>query len=389
MHDIASKILSEEKLISRGEAANLAITMTTYYGVSEKRVDLKPNEQNPRIPTFLSLHGGLVSESDFKQLVQKMVREVLSFSPANGRGFSTGDALWTVMAGLRQLGPELDKVVSGSTAALDKKQRELIGNVQNQWVNQYQEYQNAIANNSTEAALEAIDKAPMEFREGLYIMLATKEAGNGDLNRAKQIINEHVSNPYQRSQALRSFEQQELDHAMSSGKIEEALRNIGAMRTASDRAEQLTTLAGQIGSGQKRETALSLLEQARSLLPPSPQAEDQTQMGALLEIARAYSPYDSKRSFEIIDPLVDQFNDLCAAAHTLKGFGSEFFEGDELDMEGEGSLAQIGDQLSDVLGSLALVNFDRAKATSDKLRLPEVRLHVQLAIAEQTITGKQ
>jgi hypothetical protein len=43
--------------------------------------------------------------------------------------------------------------------------------------------------------------------------------------------------------------------------------------------------------------------------------------------------------------------------------------------------------MSDVLGSLALINFDRAKAASDKLRLPEVRLQIHLQIAEQTITG--
>jgi hypothetical protein len=198
-----------------------------------------------------------------------------------------------------------------------------------------------------------------------------------------------VSNPFQRNEALRTIKQQEINDAMSSGKIEEALKNIGAMRTPSMRAEQLTLLAGSIGSGQKRETALSLLEQARSLLPPSPQAEDQGQMDALLEIARAFAPYDSKRSFEIIDPLIDQFNELCAAAQTLNGFGSEFFENDELDMQGEGSLALIAGQLSDVLGSIALVNFDRAKASSDKLRLPEVRVHVQLGIAEQTIAGRQ
>src|SRR5262249_36184024 len=158
---------------------------------------------------------------------------------------------------------ELDKIVSGGSAALEKKQAELIGANQNHWVNQYQEIQNAIASNSTDAALELIDKAPSEFREQLYIVLASKEAGNGDENRARQIINDHVSNPYQRNQALKSFEQQEINHAMTSGKIEEALKNISAMKTVSERAEQLTQLAGQIGSGQKRETALGLLDQAR------------------------------------------------------------------------------------------------------------------------------
>jgi len=390
MRDIASKILGEEKLISRVEVANLAISLTTYYAVSEKRVDLKPNEQNPRIPVAIqSLHAGLLSEQDFKQLVQKMVREVLAFSPANGNGFSSGDALWNVVSGLKSLGPELDNVLSGSTAALEKKQKELIGNVNNQWVNQFQEYQNLISNNSADAALEAIDKAPTEFREQLYMMLATKEAGNGDLNRAKQIINEHVTNPYTRSQALRSFDQQEFDHAISTGKIEEALRNVSTMRTPSERAERLTQIVGQIGSGQPHATAVSLLEQARSMLPPSPQAQDQTQMDALFEIARAFSFYDSKRSFEIVDPLVDQFNDLLTAARTLNGFGGEGFENDEFDLHSEGSLVAIAEQLSTVLGDLALINFDRAKATSDKLRLPEVRMHVQLAIAEQIVTGKQ
>jgi hypothetical protein len=111
-------------------------------------------------------------------------------------------------------------------------------------------------------------------------------------------------------------------------------------------------------------------------------------MGALLEIARAFSPYDSKRSFEMIDPLIEQFNDICAAARTLEGFGLQSFANDELDLANEGALAQITNQMSDVLGSLALVNFDRAKAASDKLRLGEVRLHVHLQIAERTITGQ-
>jgi len=112
-------------------------------------------------------------------------------------------------------------------------------------------------------------------------------------------------------------------------------------------------------------------------------------MYALLELARAFGPYDAKRSFEIIDPLIDQFNELCTAAQTLNGFGPEYFENDELDMQSEGSLASIAEEFSTVLGSMALINFDRAKASSDKLRLPEVRLHVHLGIAEQTITGKQ
>jgi len=397
MHDIAGKILAEEKLMTQIEAANLALALTAYRNGSENRVEAYFRHGVAFVPEATvaapqKSRPSLLSEQDYKQLVQKMVREVLSYSQGsqnNGQVYPYGDALWTIMGGLRSLGPELDKIVTGSIAALDKKQKELTGNFNNQVVNQFQEFSNLIANNPVESALEGIEKAPAELREQLYVMLATKEAGNGDLNRAKQILNDHVSNPFQRSQALKSFEQLEIDHAMSSGKIEEALRNIGAMRSLQNRAEQLVQLAPQIGSSQKRATALNLLEQARSLLPPSPQAADQMQMFALLEIARAFSPYDSKRSFEMVDPLVDQFNDLCTAARTLEGFGFATFDYDELDIENEGSLAEIAGHLSEVLGRLALINFERAKASSDKLRLPEVRLHAYLAIAEQTITGQQ
>lgn len=391
--DITSKLLAEDKLISKIEAATLAMALTSYYNSTDKHVDLPLTADSPNAVQTLKvqqgLRPGLVSEQEYKQLIQRLVREVVAYNPS-ASAYPGGDALWIVMAQLKTMGPELDKIASGSVAALEKKQTELTGNNQtNQWVNQFQEISTVIANNPVEGAMEAIEKAPAQFREQLYVMLATKEANNGDLNRAKQILNEHVSNPFQRNQALRSIEQTELDRAMSSGKIEEALKNIAALKTPADRAEQLLQLAPQIGSEQKRATALSLLEQARALLPASPQAEDQTQMNALLEIARAYSPYDSKRSFEMVDPLIEQFNDLCIAARTLEGFGFQNFDHDELDMQGEASLAGIADQLAEVMGNLALINFDRAKATTEKLRLPEVRLHIYMRIAEQTIKGKQ
>ena len=147
----------------------------------------------------------------------------------------------------------------------------------------------------------------------------------------------------------------------------------------------ITQIANQIGPGQKRGIAINLLEQAKSLLGSSMQAQDQDQMNALIEIARAFGKYDVKRSFEILDPLVDQVNDLCAAARTMEGFGPEYYEDDELSMQNANSVAQVAMKLSNAIGSLALVNFERARATSDRLVLPEVRLRAYLEIAQQSI----
>lgn len=108
-------------------------------------------------------------------------------------------------------------------------------------------------------------------------------------------------------------------------------------------------------------------------------------MNALFEIARAFSRYDSKRAFEIVDPLIDQFNELCTAARTLDGFGPEYYNNDELDLQNGNTLASIAGLMSNLLGSLALTNFDRTKSTSDRISLPEVRLRAYLDIARQTI----
>jgi hypothetical protein len=132
---------------------------------------------------------------------------------------------------------------------------------------------------------------------------------------------------------------------------------------------------------------MNLLEQARALLGSSVQAQDQEQMNALFEIARAFSRYDSKRSFEIIDPLIDQVNEICTAARTLEGFGTENYDDEELNLQNGSIVAQMVTRMSNTLGTLAVTNFDRAKAAADRMRQPEVRLRAYLDIAQQTIMG--
>jgi len=382
MRELVGKLLDEEKLIANDAAATMAMSMVNM------RHPPQGSGPDPDPPT--SFNAGRLTNDQYKQLLEKMFSEVMAYQQP-GRVYShTQGGLWNVMAGLKGMGPSLDSVIAGATAALDKKQIELTGRTMI-YMDPAQQYITALPKGTVEAGLGVIEKAPAELQEQLYIQLAQQAANTGDLLQARQILNEHVTNEYQRRQALANIEQQDTSRALSNGKFEEALKKISAVRSSFERAAQLSQLAQQIGSGQKLATpaAVSLLDQARSILGPSLQAPNQDHMDALLQIARAYSNYDSKRSFEIVDPLVDQFNELCAAAHTLNGFGAEYYEYDELRMREENPLTQIANGFGEVLGSLALVNFDRAKATTDKVRAPEVRLHIYLEIAQQTIQGSR
>ena len=370
--EIASKLLND-KLLSRPDAASVLLNLLRFdQNFMQRNPDPNANTQR------------LLSDEQYRELLQKAVTEAMSFSrPPAGTYSPERDAALTLLYGLQQLGPEVNSLADGGEAALRKKLQEINPDGSNGM-----EYQNLIGNNSFDAALEGIEKVPKDQREQLYLQLANREASNGDTARARQIVNDRVTNPYQRRQALANIDQQEMFRAVSKGKAEDALRMLGNLKNPRERARRLVQIVEQIGPGQKRGVAINLLEQARSLLGSSMQAQDQDQMNALLEIARSFGKYDAKRSFEILDPLIDQVNDLCAAARTMEGFGPENFDDDELSMQSGNTVAQVVMRMSNTIGSLALVNFERARATSDRLSLPEVRLRMYLEIAQQSIQAK-
>ena len=375
-NEIAGK-LSNEKLLKSTEAATLAAGLLQLAHRWTMRFEGRDKDAAAKPP--------LLGENQHRELVRKMLSEALSYSsPEPFSHTPEKDAAWNLLNGLQILGSGIETFVPGSAAAIQKKLAEMNNSP---LVNVNKDIQTTIGSESTEASLSVIAKAPPEVRDQYYMQLAQQLANKGELERAHQIINDHISNVYQRRQFLNGLEQQKIAQAINRGKVEEALKTVNGFRNMRERAQQLTNIVHQIGPGQKRANAMNLLEQARSMLSPSVEAEDQDQMSALLEIARVFSRYDSKRAFEILDPLIDQFNELSAAAKTLDGFGLENFEDGELNFHNGGSVSMVASNISRVLGELALTTFDQAKAASDKIRLLEVRLKIYLDIAEQSIVA--
>lgn len=376
--DVAGKLLNE-KLLKNPEAANLAMSLVRF-SPGPTRNATEPNE----ITTEKKTH--LISDNHYRELLQKLVSEVLSLPPGAFSSHAVErHGIFGVMTGLQTMGPELDKIVAGAAAAIRKKQTEL-SPPPGVFFGIDQQFRGVISDKPVDAAVEGIEKTPIEVQEYLYLQLANRESASGDIARARQII-ERLSTPHLRRQALANLEQQEIHRAMNKGRVEDALRSIGALRTNRERGPYIAQIANQIGDGFSRQAALNLLEQARGLLSPSIHAPDQEQMNGLLELARGFSRYDSKRAFEIVEPLIDQFNEISAAARTLEGFGPEYYEDDELNLENGSSVANIAGTISHVLGTLSLGNFERAKQGSERIRLPEVRVKAQLDIAQQAIDG--
>jgi len=376
--EVANKLLGDN-LLKSPQAAGLVINLIGACNVNRVRSDQQTRGVTPA--------ESVLSEQICRDLAHKAVEEALSYQlPPQNAYTPERNAAWTLLSSLRSMGLDLDAVSEGASAVVEKKATEM-GNASNPYQETFQQFQTKIDTGAVDGAAESIQKAPEEIKDQLYNQLAGVLAMKGEGTRARQMINDHIKNPFQRRQALANLAQQEMYQQIQQGRVDDALRLIAALKTPRERASMLMQIVRQIGPGQKRASALNSLEQARSLLAPELQAQDQEQMYALVELARAFSRYDSKRAFEMLDPLVDQLNDLCAAAHTLDGFGGQFYQNDELDLQNGNTLANLAVQMSSTLGALAVTNFERAKLTSERLRLPELRLRAYLDIAQQTIEG--
>jgi hypothetical protein len=378
--DIVNKLVNDKDLLKNSEAIALAMNLLRIQGQLPRG---RFKEPAPQV-------GGdqLLSEQQQRDLLQKLANDAMTSKPPLTPGYSPErDMTAYVLRGLQLMGPDLDGVVSGGAVAVEKRAREFGGNPDPQ-ANVMFKYQNEIQNLPVDEALAAIARLPKEFQENLYIQLATKTAAGGDSARAKQILNDNVPNAYQRWQAMIQVDEQDTHRAMSKGKIEDALRSIANIPSSEERASMINQIIGQIGPGLKRAAALNYLEQARALFPASTRAQGEIQMGALCGIAKAFSRYDMKRAFEILDPLVDQLNDLTDAARVLEGFGGHFYEQDELTLNGNSiSNAAIG--ITQTIASIALTDFDHAKSTAERISLPELRLLAYMSIAQQALQASK
>jgi hypothetical protein len=325
--------------------------------------------------------NSLIPEEQYRSLFQKVVGEALSYTaPQNFQGYTTErNSAQNMLNALKSMAQQVGRYAPDQRDAIAKKLQELD---QNNSPNQV--YQNMINGASIDDALAIISRAPADVREGLAQQVANRVAQTGDLPRARQVIMDNITNVQMRQQALRNLDQQSIFTAMRERKLDDAISALLNFQPASERPRLIAQFVNNIGPSVKKQTALIYLDQLRGVLRSS-HADNQEQMNALLALSRAYSRYDSSRAFAVLEPLIDQFNELSASAVVLDGFFLKFYEDGELIFDNGNSVGNIANDLSSTLGSLAATNFDRAKSVADRIDRIDVRMRIELTIAEQAL----
>jgi hypothetical protein len=375
-HDMVAKLLRED-LVKTRDAAYLAASLLNV-------VRLRQAATNNNGDGAAS--GRMLSDEDYRGLFLKLVAEIMSYSsPSPITNYTQEyDAARSLAAVIRQMPNELKTYAPDRAAAVDKRILELIGQTDQQ-TGDWQRYQSTISSTPVETALESVPEAPAQMRDYLYQQIATRIATSGDLARARQILSEHVTNPAQRQTALYNLQQQEVNSAAGKGRYDEALRLLGKFRSGAERDALVTQILDQLSPRVKKQLALQYLAQGKNMITSSTRAENQEKMHNLLMLARVFARYDVNQAFEIVEPLLDQFNELSAAAVTMNGFDRDYYREGELINSNDNPVAQMANHFSDTLATLAMFDFDRAKTAAEGLDRLDVRIRVFLLIAQHTM----
>lgn len=312
-----------------------------------------------------------------RELAEMIVRGALDASASNPSLFM----LKSMLPDLERLVPERAEQLRARVAEAQK----MLDPETRKWF----EYESILNKGTADAILEAAAKASPEMRAPLYSVAASKLMEAGDTERARQVITENLPGEM-REQALARLDQRAVARSLEQGKLDEARQLISRIPSKHRRAAQIALLVTALAKKGERKMALELLEETKNLINRQP--ENQQEIFTLLAVARAYAAVDPPRAFELIEPVVDQANEMISAAALLDKFGSGqgmFRKGEMVLHPGFLAANTTFAQYARELGTLARADFLRTKSVADKFQRNEVRLMARLLIAQSVLSDRQ
>jgi hypothetical protein len=291
-----------------------------------------------------------------------------------------------LLAGLQGLLPQIDQYLPSRGTAVRNKMTEIsMGNNPRLAFNQM----NSLMRQGTaDSLLAAAPAAPPQLQSRFYQQAAQKALDEGDVDRARQIANDHLD-ATSRDRVLQKLDFQLIVKKVEAENMDELRQTLGNLRSDDERIELLLQLAAQAqwASGEQTpaltapgdsKLALKFLGEAQRLT--NRRATSYQQFDQQLRVADAFASLDPARSFEVLDPGIAQLNELLSAAALLSGFEVNIFKDGELLLSGGSGLGEMVSRYGQELATLAKADFTRAESSANKFQLAEPRLFSQLAI---------
>lgn len=341
-------------------------TQLYFFGSSPASADA----QKPKPP--------VLEDGDLRSLADLVTSAALKDSTASG-------AFGLTMQ-LRPLLPELEKLTPARIVQLRQKMAE-IDKALDPRMKAWMQFNSATSGEgSADDLLEAAAKAPPEVRGNYYTFAAMKLVQSGDMERARQVVNDNLSGQ-EREAMLAQIDGAAVARDLEKGKLEEARAVVSGIKSKERRAGALAQLATALAAKGDKKGAAQLLEEARGLVDRQP--DNEKELGAFLEVARGYAAVDPSKTFDMIDPLIDQANDMLAAAALLEKFGAGqgmFRKGEMILSPGLANINGRYARYVKALAELARVDFERTRTDADRFHHEEVRLMARMVVAQSVLS---
>lgn len=289
---------------------------------------------------------------------------------------------------LQSLLPELEKRVPERIVQLRRKMAETNEKMDSRLKPMYQ-YQELMREGKPEALIEAAAKAPPDMRKNLYGMAVSHLMRDGELEAARKIVVDNFTGD-DREQWLASIDQQLIARALKEEKLDEAKKLLDRITPKEARLGQLAQMATSLFKKGDRKMALALMDETQELVNRPP--ENQQDIKAMLQVARAYALIEPTRAFRILEPVIEQANALLAAAALLEKFGADrgFFKDGEFKMQTSWDYSySFSTQYQKEMAALARADFARTRALADRFLRDEARLMARITLAQVILTDPQ
>jgi hypothetical protein len=279
-----------------------------------------------------------------------------------------------LLGGLRNLMPLVDQYLPSRAAAVRQKITEvgLDGGRRG-----FPSQAASGAQPTSESLVALAASAPPAMQSGIYNRAALRALDEGNLDRARQIANDHLDSNIRESM-LKRIESRQLADKTEATKVEDVRLTLSQLPSDSERVTLLLRLS-ETAQKNNPELAISLLEQAREYT--NKRATGYQQFEQQLRVSAAFAALESSQGFEVLEPGIMQLNELLAAASVLSGFETNVFREGEMPIQGGGNLSDMVRRFGQQIGSLARIDFERAQSLAGRFQFAESRVVARLAMA--------
>lgn len=281
-----------------------------------------------------------------------------------------------LLNGLRNLLPQVDQYAPSKASALRQKLTE--SGVTENRRGQMSQMANVMQAGNSETLLSAASTAPPALQSRMYREAALRALAEGNPDRAKQIANEHLE-ARTRDSVLQTIDFRQLANKAEGIRIEEIRQALAALPSDGERINSLLQMSESIRKTDP-ELALQLVDQAREYT--NRRATGYQQFEQQLRVSSAYNALGSTQAFDVLEPGINQLNELLAAAAVLSGFETNVFRDGEMPLQGGSSLGDTVRRYAQQIGALAKTDYERAQALANRFQNAEPRVVARLAMAQ-------